>query len=230
MSAGRRLLDLLASWAPVLLLGGLAALTFWLDAQVASQGPRRDGSSRHDPDLFAETVRAVSYDKDGRLQQSLAAQRAVHYPDDDTIEVTGPSIMMVEPGKSRFEISADRAAVTKDREIITFEGKVRAARGALPAATATASAPATAGQTSAKGRAGGSAAPGDWGNGPITLATESLRVFPSKGRADSSEAVTIEEPRGIIRSVGMEFDNEARTLKLNSRVQGTLQPSPPGKR
>ena len=74
MNAGRHFLDQLTSWSPVLLLGGLAALTFWLDAQVQSQGPRRDGTMRHDPDLFVEQVRAVTYDADGRVQQSLAAQ------------------------------------------------------------------------------------------------------------------------------------------------------------
>lgn len=222
MNTGRRLLDALTSWSPVLLLGGLAALTFWLDAQVASQGPRRDGSSRHDPDLFGESVRAVSYDADGRLQQSLSATRAAHYPDDGTIEVTGPAIKLVEPGRPSFTISANRALVTKDRDEVTFTGNVRAARGALPEGAATAT---PAAQPPGKTRPSSSAA-GDWGNGPITVATESLRVFPSKGRADSTETVTIEEPRGIIQSVGMEFDNEARTLKLNSHVRGTLQPSP----
>jgi len=38
--------------------------------------------------------------------------------------------------------------------------------------------------------------------------------------------VTIEEPRGIIESVGLELDNKAKTLKLKSGVRGTLQPQP----
>ena len=62
MNQGRRLLDRLTAWSPVLLLGSLAALTFWLDAQVAQQPPRRDGSSRHDPDFYVESFRAVSFD------------------------------------------------------------------------------------------------------------------------------------------------------------------------
>ena len=33
------LIDRLVSWSPVFLLGGLAALTYWLDAQVQSKGP-----------------------------------------------------------------------------------------------------------------------------------------------------------------------------------------------
>lgn len=228
MNTGRRLLDLLTSWSPVLLLGGLAALTFWLDAQVASQGPRRDGSSRHDPDLIAESFRAVAYDADGRLQQSASAEKAVHFPDDDTVEVKSPAITLVEPGKPSFKISANHALVTHDRETVTFTGSVRASRGALSEAAPAGAASAPKGPPSAKGRSA-TATTGDWGNGAITVATESLRVFPSKGRADSTESVTIEEPRGIIQSDGMEFDNEARTLKLNAHVRGTLQPPPAAK-
>jgi LPS export ABC transporter protein LptC len=51
-----------------------------------------------------------------------------------------------------------------------------------------------------------------------------MRVVPKQGRASTEGPVTIEEPRGIIRAVGMELDNQAHTLKLKSAVRGTLQP------
>ena len=41
------------------------------------------------------------------------------------------------------------------------------------------------------------------------------------------DAVTIEEPRGIIRGVGLEFDNVAKTAVLRHQVHGTMQPSAP---
>ena len=59
MDRRARLIDRLVAWSPVLLLGGLAALTYWLDAQVQSASARRDGSARHDPDLYIENFRAV---------------------------------------------------------------------------------------------------------------------------------------------------------------------------
>ena len=40
----------------------------------------------------------------------------------------------------------------------------------------------------------------------------------------TDQPVTIEDSRGIIRGQGLEFDNKAKTLKLNSRVSGTFQP------
>ena len=45
----------------------------------------------------------------------------------------------------------------------------------------------------------------------------------------SHKAVTIEEPRGIIRSDGLVLDSESRTLRLNANVRGTLAPPAPTK-
>jgi lipopolysaccharide export system protein LptC len=210
MNRGRLILDRLTAWSPVLLLGGLAALTYWLDAQVASQPPRRDGSSRHDPDLYVERFRATSFAANGQVSQSLAAQRAEHFPDDDSIEFTAPAVVLTEPGRPRFSVNADKAAVAGTRETIVFSGNVRAVRGATaPAATGP-----------ARNRIEGP-------SGPVTITTEYLRVLPKQGRADTPRPVTIEEARGIIHAVGMELDDQAKTLKLKSGVRGTFQPPPP---
>ena len=49
-------------------------------------------------------------------------------------------------------------------------------------------------------------------------------MIPDLEVARTDKSVTIEEPRGIIESVGFELDNKAKTLKLKSGVRGTLQP------
>jgi lipopolysaccharide export system protein LptC len=204
MTRNRTLLDRAIAWSPVLLLGSLAALTYWLDAQIQPPPPRKDGATRHDPDLFVENFRAVTYDADGRVRQSLAGRRAEHFPDDNTIDVVAPALAQTAPGEPAITLVADAATLSGDREKVTFRGNVRAQRAAAPA-----------GDT--KGGPGG---PG----GPLTLTTDLLLVTPKAGRAETDRPVTIEEPRGIIHGVGMELDNQARTVKLKSRVRGTLTP------
>jgi lipopolysaccharide export system protein LptC len=201
MDRGRRIVDRLVAWSPVLLLGSLAALTYWLDAQIQSPALRRDGTTRHDPDLYIENFRALSLDPEGRARQSLSAKRAQHYPDDGSVDILAPSLVLTDPGRPTLSVVADTATVPGDRETVVLSGNVRAVREAAPAENA-----------------------GNGGNGPVTLTTEFLRVEPKLGRASTDKAVTIEEPRGIIHSVGMELDNKARTLKLLSGVRGTLQP------
>lgn len=195
-----RILDRLVAWSPLALLGGLAALTWWLDAQVSPPGPPRDGNMRHDPDLVAEGVRAVEIDKDGKPVQTLAAERARHYPDDGTVEFDAPRFVMTEPDKPKFTVQAERARVSGDRENAYFEGRVRATREAETG--------------------------GDDPAGPITLTTEFLHVIPRQDRAQTDQPVTIEETRGIIHATGLVLDNRSKTLDLRSKVRGTIQPPP----
>jgi len=212
MHAGRRLIDRLTNWSPVLLLGALAALTFWLDAQVQPREPRPDGSTRHDPDLFVERFRAVTFDAEGRVRQSLAAERARHFPDDNSTDFSSLSVAVTDPDSPRMSVTADSGTLSGDREILVLAGRVRATRDAVPAS------PKAAGKRGADGP-----------SGPVTLTTDYLRVIPKQGRATTDKEVTIEEPRGIIRAVGMELDTQAGTLKLKSAVRGSLQPTPPTK-
>jgi lipopolysaccharide export system protein LptC len=196
--ARRRTIDRLVGWLPILLLAGLAALTWWLDAQVQDAGPPRNGNQRHDPDLFAQGVRGVELDADGRAMQTLAAAKVRHFPDDGTVEFDDPRFVLTQPGRPTFTVNADHARVTGDRERATFEGNVKAIREADPGGEGTA--------------------------GPITLATEYLEVVPKRNLASTDRPVTVTEPRGIIRGTGLDLDNEAKTARFRSELQGTFTP------
>lgn len=195
-------LDRLVSWSPVLLLGCLAGLTYWLNAQVRLSAPSFDGSGRHDPDIFVENFRAVNLDKDGRVRQALIAHRARHYPDDDTTALDAPVITFTDPGKPRLDVTADHAVVTGDRAHVYFEGHVKAVREA----TATES-----------GKP----------DGPVTVTSDFLHVIPNEERIVTDRPVTITEPQGTINAIGLELDNKAKTVKFNSHVSGQLQPQTP---
>lgn len=197
----RRALDLFSAWSPALLLGGLAALTWWLDAQIVDSGPRRDGATRHDPDLVIEGARIVEMDEKGNAVQTLAAQRARHYPDDGTTEFDAPHVVLTQPNRPKFTVEAQRARVSADRENAYFEGNVRATREG------------EGGQATDRGAAGS-----------ITLTTEYLHVIPGQDKAQTDRPVTIEEPRGIIRATGIVLDNASRTMRFNTNVRGTIAP------
>lgn len=200
----RRWTDRFSAWSPLLLLGGLAALTWWLDAQVSDTSSGRNGNTRHDPDLIAEGVRVVELDENGKPVQSLTAQRAQHYPDDGTIEFDAPRVVMSQPGRPQFTVEARQGRVSGDRLNAYFTGDVRATR---------------AEETDDKGNRDGPA-------GPITVRTEYLHVIPKEDRAQTDKPVTIEEPRGIIQANGLVLDNTSRTLNLKGNVRGTLAAPP----
>ena len=201
MDRTRDILDKLVAWSPVLLLGALAALTYWLDAQVQPQPVRRDGSARHDPDLFLQDFRAVTFDAHGQPREALAAVRAEHFPDDDSAELVSPRLSLSETGRPTMTITADRGRIESGREQGDFIGNVQVTRAASdqPPKNGTPS-------------------------GPVTLRTESLHVLTKEQRVQTDKPVTIEEPRGIIRGRGLEFDNKVKTVRLKSQVSGTFQP------
>ena len=202
MDRTRALLDRLVAWSPVLLLGALAALTYWLDAQVQPTPARRDGSSRHDPDLFLQEFRAVTFDAQGKPRESLSAARAEHFPDDDSADLSAPKLSLTEPGHPTMTISADRGRIAGDREHGDFQGHVKVERDADPQPPK----------------------PGERRSGPVTLTTEILHVFTKEQRVQTDQPVTIEEPRGIIRGRGLDFDNKAKRVRIRSHVSGTLSP------
>ena len=193
----KRWLDRLVAWSPVLLMGALAALTYWLNAQVRPPAPAFDGSGRHDPDIFIENFKTISLDADGNVRQALSARIARHFPDDDTTELEAPLITISEPGKPKLSVTSNRASVTGDQKNAYFNGKVKAVRDAAAA---------------------------DSHDGPMTIESEYLHVIPKEDRIETDKPVTITDARGIISATGMEIDNKAKTIKLKSRVSGQLQP------
>ena len=202
MDRSRAFFDRLIGWAPVLLLGALAALTYWLDAQVQPTAAHRDGSTRHDPDLFLTDFKAVTFDIRGVPRESLSAASAEHFPDNDSAELTSPRLSLTEPGQPTMTITAKRGVIAGDREHGDFVDDVRVERDADP--------------TPPKGSEGP--------NGPVTLTTSLLHVSTRDQRVMTDQPVTIEEPRGIIRGRGLEFDNKAKRVRILSHVSGTFSP------
>ncbi|MGH8712383.1 MAG: LPS export ABC transporter periplasmic protein LptC [Casimicrobiaceae bacterium] len=199
MSFRQTLLDRIVAWSPALLLGALAAMTYWLDAQVRAPPPKFDGSGRHDPDIYIENFKAASLDDKGRIHQALMAKVARHFPDDDSTELEGPQITFNDPGKPRLTVTADKASVSGDREHVSFTGHVR---GVRDASSETAH------------------------DGPTVITSEYLQVLPKEDKVITDKAVTIADPRGIINATGMEYDNKSKTIKLRSRVSGKFEPQP----
>ena len=58
------------------------------------------------------------------------------------------------------------------------------------------------------------------------FATDYLHVIPDRDWAETDQAVVMSNQYNVIRAVGMELDNKARTAKLLSRVRATHEPIP----
>ena len=193
----QRWVERMVGWSPVLLLGSLAAMTYWLNTQVRPAAAAPDGSTRHEPDLVGENFKAISLDPDGHVRQALIAKRARHYPDDDTTAFEQATMVFTDPDKPRLDVSADSATLTGDREHVYLFGHAKVVRAAEE---------------------------GEKPDGPVTVTSEYLHVMPKEDRVVTDKPVTITDPRGTINATGLDLDNKAKTVKFKSHLSGQIEP------
>jgi len=81
-----------ATLFPLILIGSLAGVSYWLD--IASRAPTgtNDGKTRHDPDYIVENFELRRFDPEGARQHTLRAPLMRHYPDDDSTVVLSPEL------------------------------------------------------------------------------------------------------------------------------------------
>lgn len=119
----------LSAWFPLLLLGALAALTFWLDRAV--QLPDSAGNVlRHEPDYIVDQLSAVQMGADGRTKSTLTANKMLHYPDDDSTFLTMPRWVSYEAEAPPITVTSREGTVSSNGENIYFRDNVRVVRAA----------------------------------------------------------------------------------------------------
>lgn len=119
----------LTTAVPLVLVGILVALTFWLD-RVAQPAPRGPGASRHEPDYIVDNLSAMRMGETGAADYTLAAAKMMHYPDDDTTILTTPKFVSHRAAQAPVTITASQAVVSADGEHVYFQDNVRVTRAA----------------------------------------------------------------------------------------------------
>src|SRR5262249_9726909 len=106
-----------------------AALTFWLDRVVQTTPEIAQAASRHDPDYMADKLNAVRTNEAGVIVYTLAADRMIHYPDDDTTHLTRPKFVSLR-SEAPVTITASEGLVSNNGENVYFKENVKVTRAA----------------------------------------------------------------------------------------------------
>lgn len=182
--------DRLAVWFPAGLLLLLALLTFWLDRVVQPPAPKKDGSSRHDPDYWVENFTATRMGPDGTPLHVLVSGKMTHYPDDDSTYLTTPHLTHYAKGQPPVHIEALKGQISRDGEHAYFSGDVKVKREAAQ------------------------------GNSELDMTTSFLHIVPDREFAETDREVTIRDATTRVTGTGMELNSKTRIIKLLSRVKG----------
>ena len=179
-----------AIFFPLVLATFLAIITFWINLTVEQQGPKIDGSNRHDPDYTMNNFVNTQTDVTGKLRYVLAASEMVHYPDDDSTVLQRPRFTQYTTNKPYTQIEALRGYVSSDGEEIELVDNVKVVRQAFE------------------------------GKGEMQLLTEKLVILPNQDLATTRSRVVIKQaPKTVIHATGMVFDKKNQTIQLFNRVK-----------
>jgi len=176
---------------PLIVLGVLALITFWIDHTVKLQAPKIDGSSRHDVDYFLENFVTTRTDAHGNLRHVLAAVEMRHYPDDDSTELIRPRFTQYGENRPATQIEGQKGRVSSNGEVVVFDGNVVVTRQAYA------------------------------DRAEMRLYTDHLKILPKEEKASTDSEVTIiQPPNSKVIAQGMSYDKATEELTLSSRVKG----------
>lgn len=116
---------------PLLLMIGLALVSFWLERAVREQAPAAQ-PVRHDPDYIVNDFTIEKFDSRGIAESTLSAAKMVHFPDDDSTELVAPHVVQSKPDEPRMTVTADRGALSQDGDEVFLYGHVVLVRAATP--------------------------------------------------------------------------------------------------
>jgi lipopolysaccharide export system protein LptC len=178
---------------PLGLMLALALLTFYLERTVREEQPA-PAVRRHDPDYIVNHFTTTTYDRGGRVESVMSAERMVHYPDDDTTEMFAPRVLQSRRHEPTYTVRAERGQLSPDGDEIFLWGDVQLVRGASAAGPET------------------------------RMSTEFLHILRERSLVRTDRPVKIVEGTRSLSGRGMEYDNLSRELVLRNDVVAVFGP------
>ena len=183
------------SFFPVVLAVVLAAMSYWL--AVVSNPPEEDksGRFRHDPDAIVGKFTLKAFGEQGLKKDTLTAQGAEHYPDDESTMLVKPNLVHVNAGATPpTTIKSDKAFLNSDQSEVELVGNVVGFRPAFN------------------------------GRESVTFNTTQIMVYTDEERAETQHRVKVFQGKSWMAGTGFNVDNVTQVYNFHSNVEGIHYP------
>lgn len=195
-----RLWDQMLGYFPVLLMGALAGLSWWLVKNTpVPADPAGAVTRRHEPDYTMQDFSIIGYRADGAMQSRLEGDRLRHYPDNDTIEVDGVRLRAVDAAGRATVGTARRALSNGDATQVRLTGGATLVR---------------------------EPGPGESPADRLEIRGEFLEIFSETERVRSHLPVVVLTGRGEMHAGSLDYNHVDRSGQLGGRVVGELRVTP----
>jgi len=195
-----RLSEAVAAYLPVLLMGMLAALTWWLVKNTPTPGEGRTPPlPREEPDYTMRNFTVTRYEPDGALRARLEGDTLQHFPATDTIKVEQVRLRSLDKQGRVLYGTADHGISNGEATQVRLMGRARVLRE--PAAD----------------------------EGPeqrSEIRGEVLDIDTVADRVSSDQPVTLISGRGEVHASSLDYRHNERVGVLGGRVNGVLQSVP----
>lgn len=183
--------DRLAALVSLALLVALAGGTYYLAEWASDGGDSPDTQSRHEADFFVDGLTAVKLDASGQPTFRIAAIRMRHFPDDGSLEYDEPRMLSLAADRPPMTVQARHARSDANGVETFLSGEVIVVREAA------ASEP------------------------ELRIRSDALVLDSDTQIAKTDRPVVVTRGGSRLTGVGMEFNNAARRLTVESEVRGT---------
>lgn len=202
--------DGLSSSLPLVLMGLLAAGTWWLVRHTPQpDAPRRAAAPTHEVDYQMSRFEARRYGSDGTQRAVVAGDVMRHYADDGSVEIDAVRARGTDNDGRRIHATALRGISNADNTELRLLGQAHVVRDAVDAAASAPQGAATEASSSRK-----------TSDGRTELLGEALWLYPNEQRVRSDIAVTLLSETGRIDAGSLDYDGRSGVAQMGHGVRG----------
>ncbi|WP_240761747.1 LPS export ABC transporter periplasmic protein LptC [Nitrosococcus wardiae] len=159
--------------------------------------PGRTDPNRRTANYFMEEFTLTLMDQKGLPLYRLAGTHMVHYPDNDTVEVTAPHAVFYRQDTPHWEVVAEQGLTNSQGDEIYLLGEVVIRQFGADAKT-----------------------------NKMKIFTQDMRVEPWAKYAETNQPITLLNSFGKTHAIGAQVYLKEERIELLSQVRGDYEPTP----
>ncbi|AON56352.1 LPS export ABC transporter periplasmic protein LptC [Herbaspirillum seropedicae] len=195
--SGERAADRIRIGVILVLLIGAALGSLWVLQSMRAAGDQQAAQRpRGKPDYYLENFSYVKMGPNGLPRYDMSGVKMVHYPTDDSFEITKPVVHNLDQGKPPMELYSDTARVTDEQTQIHMYGNANAIRAPY------------------KGRE------------QMRVVSDYLLLLPDDEIVKTDKPVAMTMGTTRLNGVGMVANNATQVVQLFGNVRGYYEPTP----
>ena len=202
LGIGRTLLRLM----PLILMGTLTLVTFWLVQKVTP--PEKSSLDRvrlHEPDYIINDGALSALNEFGNTKYRILGKKVTHYDDDASIDILTPRMRFFQLDKAPVTVKSDAGHLDGDLTILDLIDNASIFR---PAQAATSSQAATL---------------------RMLASSTYFKVLINDDIIETNRPITLEQGMSIMHSnEGGKFNNVEQSMTLSGQVKGRIERAPRG--